>query len=85
MPVKHFFLHKSAKKHLLKLPIQIHIRVVQAFDQIQINPLIGSKLEGELSHLRKLRIGDYRIIYKFDSKMSSVEIVKIEHRQGVYR
>ena len=47
--------------------------------------MVGFRLHGEFGDYYKLRVGDYRIIYRFDKKASIVEIVKVEHRQGVYK
>lgn len=78
-------LNRSAKKQLDKLPFKIHEKVIVVFSTIKANPLVGPKLSGELSGYHKFRIGDYRIVYKFDPKKSLIEVVKIEHRRGVYR
>lgn len=85
MPAKSLIVHKSAKKNLLKLPIKIHRKIISSLDQIKYNPTTGMKLHGELGNYFKFRLGDYRIVYKFNSKESLVEVVKIEHRQGVYK
>ena len=85
MPAKFLITQKSAKKNLRKLPVHIHVKVVKTLDKIKGNPVAGIKLHGDLQDYYKFRVGDYRIIYKFDKKTSIVEIVKIEHRQGVYR
>ena len=85
MPAKTLSLANKANKQLRKLPLKIHIKVVIALKLLKQNPLAGIKLEGELMNNYKLRVGDYRIIYKFDSKASRLEILKIEHRQGVYK
>lgn len=85
MPAKFLVVERTARKKLLKLPINIHKRIIDAFDTIQKNPLIGEKLHGELKGYYKMRLGDYRIVYSFDSKTSTVQIVKLEHRQGVYK
>lgn len=85
MPAEYIVVERSARKKLLKLSTKIHIRVISALDMIQANPLIGEKFHGELSEYYKFRIGDYRIIYSFDSRKSIVFILKIEHRQGVYK
>ena len=85
MPAKSILVERASRKKLLKLPVNIHKRIIDAFDSIQQNPLIGEKLHGELKGYYKLRLGDYRIVYKFDSRESRVVVVKIEHRQGVYR
>lgn len=78
-------LNRSANKQLNKLPLKIHEKVIVALDSIKINPLIGPRLSGELAGYHKFRIGDYRIVYKFDPKESLVEVVKVERRGGVYR
>lgn len=85
MSANQLIVQKAAKKQLLKLPIKIHQRILDNLESIQINPLIVPKLQGALSNYRKFRIGDYRIVYTFNSKESSVSVVKIEHRQGVYK
>lgn len=76
---------KQVRKKLLKLPRHIHTKVINCLDVISLNPLIGIKLQGELLEYYKFRVGDYRIVYRFDTKRKLVEIVKIEHRQGVYK
>lgn len=85
MPAKFFSISNKANKQALKLPLKIQIKLRSAFITIKENPLSGAKLEGELADKYKFRIGDYRIVYKFYPKESLIEIVKIEHRQGVYR
>ena len=85
MPAKVFVVEKKADKSLSKLPLHVQSRIVHIFDIIKANPIIGAKLHGELSQFYKVRVGDYRIIYRFDSSISTVIVVKIEHRQGVYK
>lgn len=85
MPAKSLIVAHKADKQFLKLPRATQARIIQAYDKIKNNPLIGPKLGGELDYSRKFRVGDYRIVYKFDSKESIIEVVKIEHRQGVYK
>ena len=45
--------------------------------------LYGAPLRQTLKGLRKLRVGDYRIIYKIEGKV--VKIIIIDHRRVVYR
>ena len=84
MAVKNLQLAQSADKSLSKLPKNIQSKIISSFDRIKQNPISGIKLHGELKNYYKFRVGDYRIVYKFSSKESLVQIVKIEHRQGVY-
>ncbi len=85
MPVKFFLVDKKANKQFLKLPRNIQEKVLHAYRNLKLNPISGTKLKGELSNYYKCRIGDYRIVYRFNPKTSTIEIVKIEHRQGVYK
>lgn len=85
MPAKIFIIPKSVIKKINRLPLLIHKKISSALNILKDNPVSGVKLEGELGRLYKFRVGDYRIVYKFDPKTSLVEIVKIEHRQGVYK
>lgn len=85
MPAKELIVQKKVQKHLLRLPLNIHERLVRALSLIQMNPIIGTKLHGELRDTYKFRVGDYRIVYKLNKQNSIVEVVKIEHRQGVYK
>lgn len=85
MPAKTLVVHEKAHKHFQKLPHQIQKRTRIAYHTIKDNPILGEKLHGELSGYYKYRLGDYRIVYSFDTKTSTVTVVTIEHRQGVYR
>jgi len=73
------------RKILGGFAINIHKKIIKTFDKIQENPLIGVKLHGDLENYYKFRVGDYRIVYTFYRKESLVKIVKVEHRQGVYK
>jgi len=85
MSAKNLHLSQSVDKNLSKLPKHIQTRIISSFDKIIQNPVSGIKLHGELKNYYKFRVGDYRIIYSFNAKESLVQIVKIEHRQGVYK
>lgn len=85
MPAKTFNLTKKTNKQISKLPLRIQDKIDLAFETIKQNPISGSKLGGNLSGSYKFRVGDYRIIYKFNSKEGRVDVVKLEHRQGVYK
>ncbi len=85
MSAKNLHISQSVDKNLPKLPKHIQTRIISSFDKIIQNPVSGIKLHGELKNYYKFRVGDYRIIYSFNAKESLIQIVKIEHRQGVYK
>jgi mRNA interferase RelE/StbE len=41
-------------------------------------------LSADLSSLFKLRVGDYRVIYSFDTKAQCITIHKVGHRRDIY-
>ena len=85
MPAKVFLVPKGLEKKIGKFPIRIQDRIDEAFGKIKDNPVVGFKLSGRLADFYKFRVGDYRIIYTFSARESQVEVVKVEHRQGVYK
>lgn len=85
MPVKLLIIQQSSQKRLQKFPLHIYKKVIKSLALIQQNPLVGVKLHGELASYYKYRIGDYRIVYTFNVSENRLEVVKIEHRQGVYK
>lgn len=76
---------KKADKGFLRLPRNIQGKIITAYSRLSETPILGVKLHGELSNYYKYQVGDYRIIYKFHIKEKILEVVKIEHRQGVYK
>jgi mRNA interferase RelE/StbE len=85
MSAKILQLAQSVDKELSKLPKHIQLKIILSFDKIIQNPVSGIKLHGDLKNYYKFRVGDYRIIYCFNTRKSLIQIVKIEHRQGVYK
>ena len=60
-------------------------RIENVIDSLQTDPLKGKKLIGELSHMRALRVGDYRILYTVIASQILIQIIKIGHRREIYR
>ncbi len=49
------------------------------------NPIeFGKPLQYSLKGLRRLRVGDFRVIFQIDDKAKTVLIVKIGHRREIY-
>ncbi|MBD2167103.1 type II toxin-antitoxin system RelE/ParE family toxin [Calothrix membranacea FACHB-236] len=53
--------------------------LAENFDQITPQPLTA-----DLSGFYKLRIGDYRVIYEFDSEKKTIFIDRVGHRREIY-
>lgn len=78
-------LSKDAQKQYEHLPKVERIKVRKKLLLLEENPTAGKKLVGELSGIRSLYAWPYRIIYEINGKEKRVEILKIAHRQGVYK
>jgi len=75
----------SAVKALKKIALKDRERVISAIDALAINPAAGGVLKGEFAGLRRLRVGDYRIVYEVNDGELLVLVIRIRHRLGVYR
>jgi len=77
--------HAEVRKDISSLPNNIKSRIKKAIEQrLAKDPLkYGEPLRRSLQGYRKLRVGDYRIIYRIHSK--EIIILKIGHRKEVYK
>lgn len=76
--------HKNLKEDLNKLDKFSRSRIKKVIEtRLLIDPIkYGQLLKGTLKGFRKLRIGDYRVIYKI-VKMEVI-ILGIRHRRDIY-
>ena len=74
------------QKQIPKLSLPARRRIQKAIEKkLVINPIsFGKPLRHSLRGLRRLRVDDYRVIYKIDEEVNLVIIVKIAHRKDVY-
>ncbi|MBA3751216.1 type II toxin-antitoxin system RelE/ParE family toxin [Candidatus Dependentiae bacterium] len=45
----------------------------------------GKPLRYTLKGYRRLRVGDYRIVYRIEAEIKTVTIVAIKHRKTIYK
>ena len=79
-------LKKSAEKEFLALDAKLREQVIDVLSQLSDNPraLGACKLSGPYG-LWRVRVRDYRIIYKIEDDVLKVYVVRIAHRRQVYR
>ena len=84
MPYRLFYHPDIKKEDLPEIPRNIQERIRKAIEKrLLIDPgKYGEPLKRGLHGYRKLRVGDYRIIYKVDKE--NIAIFKIGHRKEVY-
>jgi len=76
----------AAEREWRKLSPPIRKRVNRALLTLEDNPRPSGvvKLSGSTNRWR-IRVGDYRIIYRIDDAAREVLILRIAHRRQVYR
>ncbi len=76
---------QSAAKALEKIARDERLRIISAIDQLGENPAAGSVLKGEFSGLRRIRVGNYRVVYEVQDQQLVILVIRIGHRREVYR
>jgi mRNA interferase RelE/StbE len=76
----------SAVREFKALDRGIQRRIATNIDELAANPFPpgAKKLQGSEDQYR-IRIGDYRVVYRVDGKRVTILVLKIGHRREVYR
>src|SRR5437773_415776 len=78
-------LAREAERDRDRLP-EIYRRAVDdALARLGGDPRLGKPLKGRLRHLRSLRVGVYRVVYRFEVKTKVVIVETVRHRSEAYR
>ncbi len=81
----HIEFSKNAEREFLKISGKIRISIGRKIDSLTANPRPpGHKKLTGLDGLYRIRIGDYRVVYRIQDKQLIVLVVKIGHRKDVY-
>lgn len=82
-------LTKKAEKDVAKLGSGIRDRILKSLVELRSDPLPrgAQKLEGRRkeSPRYRIRVGDYRIVYRVDDDVLIVLVLKVGHRREIYR
>ena len=86
MPRYAVYFKPSADRQLRKLPRDVQRRIVAAVDALADNPRPPGvvKITGD-DNLRRIRVGDYRIVYEIHDDRLIVLVIRVAHRKDVYR
>ncbi len=81
------YLEPVVRKHIPALPSRIRALIRKAIEErLTVDPLsFGKPLRYSLKGHRRLRVGDYRIVYRIDPEAFSVVVVAIQHRKDIYK
>jgi len=79
------FLSETAEKDLEKIDNKYKPHIFAALFDLRKNPYSGKKLKGKFQNYYSLRVGFYRIIYGVYKKELNILVIRIGHRQGIYK
>lgn len=80
----HVIVSQSVRKSIARIDKRYQKRIDSALDFLQVDPLSGKKLGGEMKGRYVIRVWPYRIIYEVDRERHVVVVRHIGHRQGAY-
>jgi mRNA interferase RelE/StbE len=77
---------RTAGKELAKLPVEVQQRIAARIDELKTNPYPPDvkALKNGGGRLR-IRVGDYRVIYRLEVDRLVIVIVKVGHRKNIYK
>jgi mRNA interferase RelE/StbE len=77
---------RTAVKALSKLPLEVQQRIAVRIEELKINPYPPDvkALKNGNGSLR-LRVGDYRVIYRVESDQLIILVIKVGHRKNIYK
>ena len=80
------YLPAVAKEDIPSLPKKMKSIIKKAIEERLMNDPIGfgKPLRYSLKGHRRLRVGDYRIVYRIEHEKKIVLIIAIKHRKDVY-
>ena len=80
------YLEQVREQDIPALPKAIKAQVRKAIEKkLMSDPqLFGKPLRFNYSGLRRIRVGDYRVIYKIEPNKKIVTVTAIGHRKDIY-
>lgn len=76
---------KKARKDLERIPKKFQERILSVLPLIANNPFVGKKLGGDFEGTYSYRVWPYRLLYKIERNILIVIVIRIGHRQEVYK
>jgi mRNA interferase RelE/StbE len=75
-----------AQKDMRKIPTEYYHAIVRRIFELAENPRpFGCIKMSGFDNLYRIRVGVYRVIYTIEDNILTVEVVKVDHRSGIYK
>ena len=80
------YIEEVVRKHIPNLPSTTKALIKRAIEErVTVDPIgFGKPLRYSLKGHRRLRVGDYRVVYRIEPETHIVVIVAIKHRKDIY-
>jgi mRNA interferase RelE/StbE len=77
---------KSAEKDLRKIPREIIPHIFEHIENLAVDPIPHDVYKiASAENLYRIRVGDYRVIYRVLHESREVTVIYIRHRSVAYR
>lgn len=75
-----------ARKSLARIDPVVRRRVASGIDGLAADPepTASTQLRSQ-KDVRRLRVGDYRALYKIERETGTIRVIDIDHRKDIYR
>lgn len=78
-------LTRKAEKQLARLPDEAYQRVRASLLALEEDPRPSGSRKLQVREDYRLRVGDYRALYKVEDAHQEITVTRIGHRRDVYR
>ncbi len=76
---------KSAEKELNKIPKKELLKIIDKIKSLSNDPHPAGSIKLTNQEKYRVRVRNYRILYKIEGNILTVFVVKIGHRKNIYR
>jgi len=86
MNYKVVYLDDVVKKDIPNLPNKLKVMIKKAIEErLMVDPIaFGKPLRYSLRGHRRLRVSDYRIVFRIEEAKKTVVVLAIKHRKEIY-
>ena len=84
MPNYTVVLTKLAKKQLDKLPDIIALPMLEKIQNLSIDPRPNGYIKLKGSDVCRIRLGNYRVIYRILDEILIIDVINLGHRKDIY-